>query len=223
MPIDPQVILGSDRLSTEFESFLVGLAPTDEKTGRFYHIVTSIGVAALSNYRMLRAAFEEDQQTHMAWSCRNLLELAIFAKYTMESEPNALDFAADRLIDGLQMAEALKDLEATLNPALQSSPFDALSARFTLQIQQEGITRTSFKKTSDLASLVGLQGEYRAVNKVASKFVHPTAWALLTADQGSARFPDARELFWGCGALYFATVCAEFMPHIRQYGLRHKP
>ena len=87
----------------------------------------------------------------------------------------------------------------------------------------EGITRTRFLNTKDLAGQVGLQDDYETMNQVCSKFVHPTAWSIFIAELGSARFPDARDIFYTCGAKYSATVMTEIMPHIRQWGLRHKP
>ncbi len=87
----------------------------------------------------------------------------------------------------------------------------------------EGITQTKFLNTGQLAGAVGMKEDYETMNQVCSKFVHPTAWSILTEDIGSERFPDADELFYTCGAQYFATVMAEIMPHIRQWGLRHKP
>jgi hypothetical protein len=50
------------------------------------------------------------------------------------------------------------------------------------------------------------------MNKICSEFVHPTAWSLFTADIGSERFPEARGVFYGCGAQYFAAVFAEIAP-----------
>jgi hypothetical protein len=46
---------------------------------------------------------------------------------------------------------------------------------------------------------------------------------LFTADIGSARFPEARDIFYGCGAQYFATVCVEITAHIKNWGLKYKP
>jgi hypothetical protein len=69
----------------------------------------------------------------------------------------------------------------------------------------------------------GLKKEFSTVNKLCSKLVHPTAWSLLTNDKKAERFPQASEILFVFGAKYFMTLCAAFMPHIRQYGLRPKP
>lgn len=65
--------------------------------------------------------------------------------------------------------------------------------------------------------------QYNTENKVCAKFVHPTAWSLLTADAGPGRFPDARDLLYGCGAQSFATIFSELKIHIDKWGLHHRP
>jgi hypothetical protein len=47
----------------------------------------------------------------MAWGWRSHLELGIFTKFALLSGTNASAFAADRLIDGRDIAKALIDLE----------------------------------------------------------------------------------------------------------------
>jgi hypothetical protein len=68
-----------------------------------------------------------------------------------------------------------------------------------------------------------LGSEYDVLNKVSSKMVHPTAWAILSADQGPERFAEACEILYIHGAKNLAIVAAQFMPHIRSHGLKHKP
>jgi hypothetical protein len=65
--------------------------------------------------------------------------------------------------------------------------------------------------------------EFDCLNKVCSKFVHPTVWSILTEDIGSARFPDARELFYAFGANYLMDIYVRFKEHIETNGLKHKP
>jgi hypothetical protein len=223
MSIEPELVEKADDAIRRFDTFTRSLSPTDEETGRFYHIVSALSDGAKSNYIALRGAFDRDQQVLMAWSCRNLLELAIFTKFVIGSKKNADEFAEDRLIDGLQIGKSLKDLEAHLNPGLATSEFDVVIEKFATQMKAEGITRSRFHTVKELAGRVGMEEQYNTMNKVCSKFVHPTAWSLLTADTGTARFPDARDIFFVCGAEYFATVFAEIAPHIRRWGLRHKP
>jgi hypothetical protein len=223
MSIEPEFVKETDDAFSTFETFTRSLSPTDEETGSFYHIFSALSDATKTNYIILRKAFEDDEQTLMAWSCRNLLELAIFTKFALSSRANADEFAADRLIDGLQIGTSLKKLELYLNPQQVGSALDAVINQFKKQMSDKGITRTKFHSVKELAKQVGMLDEYETINKVCSKFVHPSAWSLFTADIGSVRFPEARELFYASGALFFATVIDEIAPHIRRYGLRYKP
>lgn len=206
-----------------FDNFTCSLQPTDEETGSFYHIVSALSDATKRNYLTLRRAFEDDEQTLMAWSCRNLLELAIFTKFALSSKANSDEFAADRLIDGLQIGTYLKKLERNQNPGLTTSTLDAVIDRFAAKLKDEGITRTAFLPVNELSKKVGMHNDYETMHRVCSKFVHPTAWSLLTSDIGSERFPEARNIFYACGALYFSIVFAEIVPHVRKWGLKHRP
>jgi hypothetical protein len=149
------------------------------------------------------------------------------------SKTNADDFAADRLIDGVEIGKCLKRLEEVAkrnDPAPETSvsqspgsPYDSIVQQYTTELNSEGITRAKPTRMVDIAQSLKMTEEYECVNKLCSKFVHPTAWSLFTAESGAARFPEAGEIFFVCGAQYFASVFAEFLPHIRRWGLHHKP
>jgi hypothetical protein len=224
MPLDLVLMRKTDEALQRFDAFVRSISiPTEEKTGRFYHIFTALSTVSVNNYVSLRNAWDRSDQMMLAWSCRNLLELAIFTKYALMSEANADEFADARLVDGIQIGTRLKQLELYLNPHLASSAFDDVINRFSTQMSAEGVTQTKYLSTGQLAGTVGMKEDYDAMNQVCSKFVHPTAWSILTEDIGAERFPDAHILFYTCGAQYFATVMAEVKPHIRKWGLKHKP
>jgi hypothetical protein len=87
----------------------------------------------------------------------------------------------------------------------------------------EGVTRTRYLAVNEWANAVGLTQEYKVLNKICSKFVHPTSWAILSSDIGSARFPEARDLLYGSGAEFFLGVFVAIKEHINAYGVAHKP
>ncbi|MDR3728044.1 MAG: hypothetical protein P4K86_13475 [Terracidiphilus sp.] len=221
--IEPELVRQADEAFQVFDNFIRSLRPTDEEAGRFYHVISALSSSAKTNYVTLRQAFEDDEQTLMAWSCRNLLELAIYTKFALSSKANADEFVAARLFDVLQIGTSLRELELYLNPELMVSTFDGLIDRSKKQMKEEGITPTKFLDARELARKVGMLEVYSTMNKVCSKFVHPTAWSLLTADIGTERFPEARDVFYVCGTEYFMTIFAEINPHVRKWGLKHKP
>lgn len=210
--------------------------PTDEVSGRFYHIMSVLTDAARSNYQALRKAHRCDDQIVMAWACRNLLEITVFSKYVLQSEQNANEFAADRLIDAVEIGTALKKLQDLINREIAAeggtvagqqiqetlAGADQIIDKYTKLLAQEQVSRQRPLKVVELARRVDLGDAYDGMNKLCSKLVHPTAWSLFTAEVGSERFPEVSEIFLVYGAQYYSMVLAEFLPHIRQWGLRHK-
>jgi hypothetical protein len=239
MALDSKQIQGfDDDLATLDRRLRAMPAPSDEESGRFCDTMLVLVNAAKDNYGKLRGALTKDDQVHMAWACRNLLEIAIFSKYVLLSPENAAEFAGDRLIDGLQIGVALRKLEEDARKARlsapdgnhdglqsQNDPFDAdpIIEEFTKQLEDAGVSRRTPLRMNDLAKVVDLKDEYEAMNKLCSKLVHPTAWSLFTADVGSKRFSGASEIIFTCGALYASMVYGEFLPHLRKWGLHHRP
>jgi hypothetical protein len=150
------------------------------------------------------------------------LDLSIFTQFVLKSKANADQFVEDRLIDGHEMAVALKELESHLNPGFTESVLDATLDAFQKQKDGEGITNRRYSNIRALAAQVGMGKEFETVNKVCSKFVHPTAWSLLTDDVALERFPEGVELLFASGAKYFVTIYAEILSHVTKCGLRHK-
>jgi hypothetical protein len=181
MSIEPELVRKTDDAFRDFDAFTRSLCPTDEETGRFYHIVSALSDATKVNYVTLRRAFEDDDQTLMAWSCRNLLELAIFTKFALCSKQNAAEFAADRLIDGLQIGTSLKKLELYLNPELKVSAFEPIIERFSKQmsflsdialLSSRQVRRQIFSETILIRCILWLKSrhKYRLLSKLTVRF-----------------------------------------------------
>jgi len=224
MPILPQLIAGVDESARRFTALINSFPiPTDEETGRFYHITTGLSRTALNNYALLRRAFDDDAQDYLAWACRNLLEVAVLMRCVLSSKAKADEFASHRWIDGIEIVERLKKLEQISTPGQMTSAFDTMLRDFNQKMTADGAVRTAHLITRDWAKAAGLIEEFDCLNKVCSKLVHPTVWSILTEDIGSARFPDARDLFYGFGANYLMDIYVRFKEHVEAHGLKHKP
>lgn len=225
--MDPHIRASFDSMFIEFQQWAsVAFDPskvTTEEQGNFCHITVALCLAAERNYEELRDAYDRQDQTQAAWACRNLMEIAIYMKFVLQSCEDAEEFAADRLIDARDIATAFKKIMAELSPDQPDPDLDATLWMIQKQMASEGVTRTEYLRVSDLAKRVKLRAEYDNMNRVCSKFVHPSAWSLFTGDQGLARFPSAGEIFYVYGVKYFAMVYAEIRPHVRKYGLHHRP
>lgn len=237
MTITPELMRAWERGFAACESRLLAISiPTDEASGSFYHIMSVLTDSARCNYQCLRRAHRCDDQIMMAWACRNLLEITIFSKYVLLSEQNASEFAVDRLIDAVEIGIALKKLQDLINreiaadggtlagQPMRESPIgaDQIIDKYTKLLDMEQVSRRRPLKMIELARKVGLGDAYDGMNKLCSKLVHPTAWSLFTAEVGSERFPEVSEIFLVYGAQYYAMIFAEFLPHVRQWGLRHE-
>ena len=230
MDITPELIKDADEVFEKFVAFLASLTPsaTDGESGTFYHIVTALSSATQKNYVVLRRAFETEDDAMLAWSCRNLLELFAFTKFALGSKVNALEFAGHRLIDIEEIAKKLKQLELQIDSSLTSSTLDPLLAQVAAQMAAEEVSGSRFLSARDLISRLPKTDElsideFDIVNKLCSKFVHPTVWSLLTSNEAAERFPLAFELFYGLGAKYMLAIYVKVREHIREHGLYHRP
>lgn len=215
-----KLIALTDITLREFDRLWSGVStPTVASQGQVFHVLTSLATSARINVVSLLRSYYIDDQAGTAAACRNLLELAIFTKYVLKSRGHLLEFAADRLIDGLQIAEGLKAIDQQLNPGTTSSIADQAIDAFKTQMSSENIHRKKYLRTEDLADIVGMKSEYASLNRVCSKFVHPTSWSLLTFDRSFERFPFACELFLGQGSMLFSGLYAAMKSHMANHGL----
>ena len=111
----------------------------------------------------------------LALSCRNLLELAIFAQFVLQCKANADELAADRLIDTADIAiESEEGWCPNCNPPGDTADLDKAIRLCQKQIAEEGVDRDRYLKTSQLATKLNMRSEYNSVNTLCSKFVHPS-------------------------------------------------
>ena len=116
------------------------LKPVDERNGWFFQIVFELIDADLSNYDQLKIGYNDNNNHLLAWACRNLLELAIFARFILLSESNARRFAEDRLIDGCDIIASLRTLELHIDPQSDTRLLDDALSRMQAQMATEGVT-----------------------------------------------------------------------------------
>jgi hypothetical protein len=197
------------------------LRPVDEENGWFFQIVFELMDASLSNYRQLRVGYIEDNSYLLAWACRNLLELLIFAKYVLISKGNARRFADDRLVDGCDIIRSLRTLELHIDSHSDTRLLDDALVRMQAQMAAEGVTARKYLTTGDLAD--GMKEDYACMNRVCSKLVHPTAWSVLAMNKGENSFSQARQIFLQSGVRYGCDLYLTVKPHNETYGMRPKP
>lgn len=149
----------------------------------------------------LKRAYEEKKIATLAWIARNLLELSVWIEYCEKSTINAKQFDGDATRDAYGWAETInklyKEKSGKDNASLRAS-IDNLSAF----AQAKGIPALDddYKRVSDAATEIGLSKRFVNLNKLYSKFAHPTAWLVHTV-RSVERDADMRQMFFTDGAV----------------------
>jgi hypothetical protein len=154
----------------------------------------------------LRRAYEERRISTLAWLARNLLELSVWIQYCNISEANAKQFSDDAVRDMFGWAKAIHELTAFQDGAPDAQLATRLD-NLDKFAAKRGITPLAddFKRVSDASKEVGNDVLFSKANKLYSKFAHPTAWVVATANSEEAD-KEVRGMIFSDGA-ELAVVC----------------
>ena len=136
---------------------------------------------------------EHERLNAIAWLSRNMLELAIWTSFCMRSESNAKQFVLDSARDA---HDAMNVPDGMLSETISFREMRAESIEATEQGGFETLDQ-DYMAVSAAAKALGKGQEFRSVNKVLSKFAHPTALAVIF-DNEKAR-QTFREKFYAIG------------------------
>lgn len=199
------------------------LKPVDDANYFFFEIVRELVDAAIKNFNELRRGYVTGNLNLIAWASRNLLELTVFTKYVLKSGTNAKRFGDDRLVDGCELIIALRDLEHFYDPSAPRPGLDDALRRTEAQKTAENVTATRHLETSALAREVGMEQEFRSMNRVSSKLVHPTAWSTLAENAGRSSYPEAKNLLFATGIAYISQIYMDVKEHNNARGMLPLP
>jgi hypothetical protein len=144
--------------------------------------IEKLGMMVIESAMDLERAYFETRITTLAWATRNLLELSIWIDYCNLSNQHAKQFFDDWIRDLYGLSKAVGrvvEVESGQNATNLDRALKDLS-RFA---ESTGIRALEdhFKGVYEAARELGRLPEFRAANKVLSKFAHPTAWAVRIA------------------------------------------
>jgi hypothetical protein len=148
----------------------------------------------------LRTGLRDDDQALLAWACRNLLELAVFVKYVLQSSSNAIAFSKDSIKDLHQMLSFVRDWQRKELPERDSEAAEMMATANLLRAAAE-IEDDRFLRASVLAKAVDMDAEFTALHKICSKYIHPTAFSVLAAYE-DGMLNGMNWVFFQRGALY---------------------
>jgi hypothetical protein len=196
----------ADKLARKLLALGNSLKPIDDANFYFFEIVRELVDAVLKNFHELRHGSVSNNLNLTAWASRNLLELTVFTRYVLKTGTNARRFGDDRLVDGCELIIALRDLERHYAPNAPTPGLDDALKRLEDQKVAENVTATKHLDTGALAKEVGMEQEFRSMNRVSSKLVHPTAWSTLAENAGRNSYPEAKDLLFATGIAYISQI-----------------
>lgn len=134
------------------------------------------------------------------------------------SEANARRFIGDRLIDGTDIFQSSKDWLLSLSPEAQTPELDETMRKTRELMEVEGIEAVGHLRTRALAAEMGMIDDYRYMNRLCSKLVHPTAWSVLAMnDEGE--LGQLRLILFNQGVRYGLEMGHAIREHVDQHGV----
>jgi hypothetical protein len=166
--------------------------PSPEEVQRA--VLDRIAVAISNELDELEHAVKERAVNAVAWISRNLMELAVWAEFCMESPTNARRFHDDA---GRDSVELLKVPDGLFNedPAFS---FQKERERILEEARSKGVDDLDepYVRVTNAAKQISTSAEFIWTNKMLSKFAHPTALYVITAYEDLEVW---RERFYNAG------------------------
>ncbi len=177
--------------------------------------------ATLREYQHLKLGLRHSAAM-VAWACRNLLELHIYARYVLASESNARRFVTERLNDGIETLDSFQTWLARNDPELVPPGLDEALRLLVDERADTGLAEAPPLKLKRVAAEVGLADEYANMTRLSAKLSHPNAFSILAeggADDGGAMKP----ILFRAGAGHGLEIFRAIKEHIAGFGIEPKP
>jgi hypothetical protein len=138
-------------------------------------VLKRLQIAVEENLRDLDEAMRTGRTRTVAWLTRNLLELAVWTSHCAESEANSKEFVLDAARD-VHDAMDLPDGMFSTTDSFQAERRAAIE-----KTQQDGFETLDerYRAVSKIAKELGKGLEFQNLNKLLSKFAHPTALSVI--------------------------------------------
>jgi hypothetical protein len=181
----------------------------------FRNLLVSFVNALIREERGLSAGLKGSTPM-LAWACRNMLELDISIKYSLESRVHGRSFVDDMWTDGIQVFQAFRSSLLRMDPKRDVSGVEQIIANFEAGRLRVGNTRTKYIEVRDMAEVVGMSEDYRDMNRVTSKLVHQTSLAVMIGWEDEHR--PLRVLLHDVGVRFALDASAALEKHVDSYG-----
>jgi hypothetical protein len=160
-----------------------------------------------SEYLRLQDAHSADRTdpSLVAWRARNLLELSVWSAYFALSRENARRLYEDAGRDANNLLDVFEQWgNGTESPDDWLVTIADAKSELSRRAASEGLKGLDgrYMRVEDAASVCGLRDMFRTMNKLLSKFAHPTAIQILgmADDDKQSRQSD---VFYALGCYFF--------------------
>jgi hypothetical protein len=174
----------------------------------YLHTLSGLAFLILAEYNLLKEANDDQRRytvSRLAWHARNLLELSVWAIYSMGGIPNVRRLYEDAGRDVTDMYSAFQKWgQTTAQDADFISRFASAKQDLAQRAAVEGVEELdeAYTQVSTVAKELGMGDHFRVAFKLLSKWAHPTAMQMLgVVDDNQIRLQ--RECFFSMGCLHF--------------------
>jgi len=181
--------------------------PKTKDEGWYGELFSSLCYRVFFEYHALKDAYAavppEDDLALLAWRARNLLELSVWATFCATDRNNARNFFEDLVCDANNLLAAFKTWgEATNQTPDWFQHGDKAKDGLTNAALARGVASIDrkFKAVSDAAKDIGIDNHFNLMNKLLSKYAHPTAMLILGNAENHAAQKDR---IFANGCLFF--------------------
>ena len=147
--------------------------PEFKKTIRWLVLSTVLHVRCMYDW------FDEQRwpMQFCAWAARNLFELEIWTRYVLTKKDYADRFAKDWIMDGIGILESFHGWSESRGRPRDTSTDKDLEKLYSMRdAELPGCGR--FLDARQYVAELGMEQDYKYLNPIFSKLVHPTSWSV---------------------------------------------
>lgn len=137
----------------------------------------------------------------LGFATRSLFELNLITRYVLMSEENLRRFVAESMVDMIQIFEGLSEA-AHISSKEDVRIYEQEIARSKAFAKKHNLPLKKPNPIRDIAKVVGLELEYKALYKLFSKCVHPSSYSINVGSQELLGGDRLRVVFFAFALLY---------------------
>ena len=178
--------------------------------------------SGLHALRHIRRGWPEEDMSLLAWSARNILELELWTEFVTLNTENALRFHQDWLNDVAGMMERSDPNVSVPYDDMDYSGVDVETAQASIAKEHAASSELpkQYLRISNVAKLLGKELEFSRTNPIYSKFIHPTAFSVLSFPSERTR-TNISTLFLHNGCMGLMRILITVDTYLRAVSLPH--